>query len=121
MSTTDFDVAGILTRIVAAVIILVVTAVIARLVKSLLSKQLVKISPLHKQGDSGQSLGESLATIVSLIIWLFGLIAVLNLFNLTSVVAPIQDLLNGVLGALPGIIGAALIFFVGFIDRKSVV
>jgi len=120
MNVNDFDFPGILVRVVAAVIILIATAIIAKLVKAVLSKQLVKISPLHKQGDSGQTLGESLATVVSLVIWLFGLIAVLNLFNLTSVVAPIQGLLDGVLAALPGIIGAALIFFVGFILARIV-
>jgi len=120
MNVDDFDFPGILVRVVAAVIILIATALIAKLVKQVLSKQLVKISPLHKQGDSGQTLGESLATVVSLVIWLFGLIAVLNLFNLTSVVAPIQGLLDGVLAALPGIIGAALIFFVGFILARIV-
>lgn len=120
MTVNDFDFPGILTRLVAAVLILIVTAVLAKLAKSVLGKQLVKISPLHKQGDSGQTLGESLATVVSLVVWLFGLMAVLNLFNLTSVLTPIQDLLNGVLGALPGIIGAALIFFVGFVLARIV-
>lgn len=120
MNVNDFDFPDILTRVVAAVVILIVTALIARLVKSVLSKQLVKIGPLNKHGDSGKSLGESLATVVSLIVWLFGLMAVLNLFDLTSVVTPIQNLLNGLLGALPGVIGAALIFFIGYILARVV-
>lgn len=120
MTIDDFDFASILTQIIAAVIILIVTAVLARLVKSVLSKQLVKIDALRKQGDSGTSLGVSLATVASLVIWLFGLVALLNLFELTSVVGPIQELLGGLLGALPGIIGAALLFLIGFILARVV-
>ena len=53
-------------------------------------------------------------------VWLFGLIAILNLFALTEVVAPIQDLLQRVLAALPGIVGAALIFFIGLVLARIV-
>ena len=120
MDVNDFDFPGMLTRIVAAIVILLVTALIAKLVKAILGRQLVKIKPLHRHGDSGQSLGESIATVVSLIVWLFGLVAVLNLFELTSVVTPIQNLLDGLLGALPGVIGAVLIFFVGYILARVV-
>ena len=120
MSVDDFDVAGILTRVVAAVVILVVTWLIAKLVKTLLSKGLRRVKVLQREDSSGQSLGESLATIASLVVWLFGLIAILNLFALTEVVAPIQDLLQRVLAALPGIVGAALIFFIGLVLARIV-
>lgn len=120
MTLDDFDFASILTLIVGAAIILVVTAVVARLVKSLLARLLSRVEVLRRQGDSGTSLGESLATIASLVVWLFGLMAVLNLFELTTVVAPIQELLAGLLGALPGIIGAGLLFLIGFILAKVV-
>ncbi len=120
MSVDDFDVPGILTRVVAALVILVVTWLIAKLVKAVLSKALTKVKVLQREDSSGQSLGESLATIASLVIWLFGLLAILNIFALTEVVAPIQGLLQGVLAALPGIAGAALIFFIGLILARIV-
>lgn len=120
MSLDDFDVAGILTRVIAALVILVVTWLIAKLVKTLLSKALTKVKVLQREDGSGHSLGESLATIASLVVWLFGLLAILNLFALTEVVAPIQGLLEGVLAALPGIAGAALIFFIGLVLARIV-
>ena len=120
MSLSDFDFPGILTKVVAALVILVITFVIAKVIKTLLSKYLTKVSVLQRHDDNGQSLGESLGTIASLVVWLIGLIAVLNLFNLTSAVAPIQDLLTGVLSVLPGVLGAALVFFVGFVLAKIV-
>ena len=120
MSLSDFDFPGILTKVVAALVILVITFVIAKVIKTLLAKYLTKVSVLQRHDDNGQSLGESLGTIASLVVWLIGLIAVLNLFNLTSAVAPIQDLLTGVLSVLPGVLGAALVFFVGFVLAKIV-
>jgi hypothetical protein len=120
MSLDDFDVPGVLTRVVAAVVILVVTWLIARLVRAALGKAFTKVEVLHQEDSSGQSLGDSLATIASLVVWLFGLLAILNLFALTEVMAPIQRLLEGVLAALPGIAGAALIFFIGLILARIV-
>jgi Conserved TM helix len=120
MTLDDFDVAGILTRVAAAVVILIVTWLIAKLIKTLLSKSLERVKVLQREDSSGQSLGESLATIASLVVWLFGLIAILNLFALTEVVAPIQDLLQRVLAALPGIAGAAIIFFIGLVLARIV-
>ncbi len=120
MNLDQIDFAGILTRVVAAAVILIITFVLAKLLKNLLGTQLTKVTLLQRHDDNGQSLGQSLGTIASLIVWLFGLIAVLNVFGLTQATAPIQDLLNGVLSVLPGIIGAALVFFVGFVLAKIV-
>lgn len=120
MTLEDFDLPGILTRVGAAVVILIVTWLIATLVKRLLAKALTKVKVLQREDASGRSLGESLATIVSLVVWLFGLVAILNLFALTEVLAPIQALLGGVLAALPGIVGAALIFFIGLVLARIV-
>jgi hypothetical protein len=120
MNLDDFDLAGILTKVVAAVVILIVTALVAWLIKKVLATLLSKVKVLNREDSSGHSLAESLATVVSLIVWLFGLIAILNLFALTEVVAPIQGLLQGVLNALPGILGAALIFFIGLVLARIV-
>jgi hypothetical protein len=120
MSIDDFDLAGTLTRVVAALVILIATWLIATLIKKVLTKVLAKVSFLQRTDSGGHSLAESLATIVSLVVWLFGLIAILNLFNLTEVVAPIRDLLGGLLAALPGIVGAALIFLIGLVLARIV-
>src|SRR5699024_5795897 len=56
--------------------------------------------------------------IAGLIIWLLGLIAVLQLFELDQVLTPLQGLLDGIFGFLPNIIGAGFIFFIGFVFAK---
>lgn len=44
--------------------------------------------------------------------------AVMNLFQLTSVMSPLQGMLDTFLDALPKIVGAGLVFFVGFVFAK---
>lgn len=118
MSVSDFDWAGIITKVVAAIIILVVTWLIAKIVKSALSKLLGKVKALSGRSDDGQTTADSLASVGSLIVWLFGLIAVLNVFELTSAVSSLQKLVGGVLGFVPQIIAAGLIMFIGIVLAK---
>lgn len=72
-----------------------------------------RIGFLQRNTGSGESVGLSLGKFVSLLVWLFGLIAVLNVLDLGSVTGPVQRLLNDVIGFIPNIAGAAIIFFVG--------
>lgn len=120
MSFDEFDWSGIVTQVVAAVVILAVTWILALVVKRVLTALLGKVKFFERQAGSGEDLAASLGTIGSLVVWLFGLIAILNLFDLTQAVAPIQDLLSSVLAALPGVLGAGLIFFVGLVLAKIV-
>jgi len=102
------------------VAILIVTWLLAKAAKWSFAK-LVDTVPLFRRADaSGQSVGESLGKIVSLFVWLFGLIAVLQALNLNSVISPVQGLLNSFIGFIPNIIGAAIIFFVGAMIAKIV-
>ena len=102
--------------IVAA--ILVITWLLAKAAKWSFAHLAEKV-PLFRRADaSGQSVGESLGKIISLFVWLFGLLAVLQALDLDSVIAPVQELLNSFIGFLPKIIGAAIIFFVGAMIAK---
>jgi len=120
MDSLNIDWGSLLLNIVAAIVILLATWIIASLVKSALSKWLVKIPFLQRSEDGGRGLAGSLATIVSLLIWLLGLTAVLTLFSLDSVLSPLQGLLNGFMQAVPGVVGAGLIFFIGYVLAKVV-
>ncbi|SRR5580765_3764149 len=103
-----------------AVIVLIVTWVIAKVVKSLLTKYLAKIKALDRQTESGQPLSASLGSIGALLVWLFGLMAILNLFALNEVLTPIRDLLSGLFGALPRVAGAAFILVIGVVLARIV-
>lgn len=118
MQLSDFHWSDIITKVVAAIVILVITWILAKFAKKILAKQLTKVKALNRQDGSGDSLAVSLASIVSLVIWVFGLMAVLNLFRLTQVTAPLGDMLSTLLHALPQILGAAMVMFIGFVLAK---
>jgi len=107
-------------KIVTALIILVVTWFVAKIAKWTFAKLVDKIGFLQRDTDSGESVGMLLGKIVSLLIWLFGLIAILQTFGLNNVITPLETLLNDVMGFVPNIIGASIIFFVGSIVAKIV-
>lgn len=116
----DYDWAGLTEKVLSAAVILVVTWVLARAVKWAFGKLVGQVEFLQRAGGDGQSLGETIGRIASLLIWLFGLIAILQVFALDQVLAPLQSLLNGVLAFLPNLIGAAFVFIVGALLAKIV-
>ncbi|MCB2089348.1 MAG: mechanosensitive ion channel [Sphingomonadaceae bacterium] len=107
-------------QLLAAVIILVVTWALAKAAKWAFAKLVDNVSFLQKGTGSGESIGMSLGKIVSLLVWLFGLLAILNVFNLTGVMAPLQTLLDDVMGFIPNLAAAGLIFFIGLMVAKIV-
>lgn len=116
----DIDWAGLLGKALGAVAILVVTWLVAMIVKSLFAKLSRKIPALQRAGADGESVGKTLGSVASLVIWLIGLTALLSLLGLPQVLGPIQSMLDGVLGFLPNLIGAGIVFFVGALLAKVV-
>lgn len=115
---SNYDWADIAQKVVIAILILVATWILARVVKWALAKLVSKIEFLQRQGSDGRSLGESIGQIASLLVWLFGLVAVLQVFALREVLAPIQGMLDTILRYVPNIIGAGFVFFIGYVIAK---
>ncbi|GAB3753835.1 hypothetical protein GCM10027591_02570 [Zhihengliuella somnathii] len=116
----DIDWGSMLLKVAFAIVILIVTWIIAKAVKWAIGKAVSKIPALQKQGNDGAQIGDSIGTIASLLVWLFGLVAILQLFNLEQVLTPVQGLLGGILGFLPNLVGAGFIFFIGYVIAKIV-
>ncbi|NGN92294.1 mechanosensitive ion channel [Nocardioides sp. KC13] len=116
----DIDWVALGGKVLAAIAILVVTWIIAKIVAWAFKKLTSKIGVLQKAGSDGDSIGASLGSVAALLVWLFGLIALLQLFGLSQVLAPIQGLLDGILGFLPNLIGAIFVFIVGALLAKVV-
>lgn len=114
----SFDWAGMVQKVVIALIILLLTWLIAKLVKWAVGKLVTKVKFLQREGADGKQIGESFGTIAALIVWLFGLVAILQVFALAQVLSPVQDMLGTVMGYLPNIIGAGVVFFIGYIIAK---
>ncbi|WEV79084.1 mechanosensitive ion channel [Janibacter cremeus] len=118
LNNTDWG--SLLGTVLAAIAILVVTWIVALVVKKLFTKLATKVPALQKAGADGTSIGATLGSIASLLVWMFGLVALLQLLGLSAALAPIQSLLDGVLGFLPNLIGAIVVFVVGALLAKVV-
>lgn len=115
---SDFDWAGMTQKVLIALVILLATYILARVVKWACGKLVSRIGFLQREGGDGQSLGDSIGQIASLLIWLFGLVAILQVFALREVLTPIQSMLDGVMQYVPNLIGAGFVFFIGYVIAK---
>ena len=93
--------------------ILLVTWLIAKAAKWSFARLVDRVPLFQRAAATGESIGASLGQIVSLFIWLFGLVAVLQALDLSSVIGPVQALINSFALFVPKILGAGIIFFVG--------
>ncbi|MBM6405672.1 mechanosensitive ion channel [Phycicoccus sp. CSK15P-2] len=119
-SSSTIDWGSILVKVITAIAILLITWALAKAVTWAFAKLATHVSALNQSSEDGRSIGATLGRIASLVVWLFGLIAVLQVFDLTEVLAPIQSLLNGVMGFLPNLIGAVFVFVIGALIAKVV-
>src|ERR671910_35852 len=116
----DYDWAGILGTVLIVILILVVTWIVARLVRWAVAKLVMRVGFLQREGADGRAVGYSIGQIAARLVWLFGLIAVLQVLQLEQVLGPLQGMLETILDYLPNIIGAAIVFFIGYLIAKIV-
>lgn len=101
------------TKAAFALGILVVTWLVAKAAKWAFAKLVDRIGFLNRPTGSGESIGMSLGKIVSLLVWLFGLLAILDVLELGGVAGPITELLDTVMAYVPNLVGAGLLLFIG--------
>jgi hypothetical protein len=116
----DIEWAEIAQKAALALLILLVTWIVARLVRWLFAKLADRVPALQRSSGDGENLGSTLGSVASLLVWLFGLVALLQVFGLDQVLTPIQSLLTGIMGFLPNLIGAVFVFVIGALLAKVV-
>ncbi len=104
-----------------ALLIIVVSVFAAKAVKWAIARGFDRIPFLSRKDSEGpgglkptSDVGERVGEVGYWLVWLVGLIAALNVLGLQAVVAPLNDMLRGALQYLNNIIGAILIFLIGF-------
>ncbi len=107
-------------KIGLALVALLVTWALAKAAKWAFAKLVDNVDFFKRGTSSGDSLGVSLGKILSLLIWLFGLLVILNLLGLGGVAGPIDNLLDNVVNSLPDLLWAGLIFFIGMMVARIV-
>ena len=119
-SLANYDWAGLGLKVLSAIVVLIITAILATVLKNAVAKLSGRIPALQRQGADGAKLGSALGTIVSMIVWLLGLVIVLGIFQLTQVLTPVTSMLEQGLGFIPNIIGAVFVFVIGLMIAKIV-
>jgi hypothetical protein len=109
-------------KVLIALLILVATWIVARMVKWAFQKAIDRIPALqkHTTGAPKETVGHQLGTIAKLIIWLVGIMAALTYLGVGQILQPINRLTFEIFDFLPRLIGAGIIFFVGFILARIV-
>ena len=108
---------GILGAVVVLIIGLILAGVVSRLVRSAFRKTNID-EKLASKMDVSFNLGDFIAKIVHYILVLFVLLLVLEMMGLTSVLDPFRNMLNKFFGAIPNIIFAGIIGFIGYVVGK---
>ncbi len=108
-------------KILAAVIVFVIGWVIATLVKIIIQKSGEKFGLDKRIGDTEKagSLTNALADIAFWVILLFFLPLILSTLELSSILMPLQNMLDKILGMLPNVITAVIILLIGWFIAKK--
>lgn len=109
-------------KVLIALLILLATWIVARAVKWALAKAISRTPALqkHTPGNEHETIGHQIGTIAKLIIWLVGIMAALTYLGVGQILAPVNQLTTGIFEFLPRLIGAGLIFFIGYILARVV-
>jgi hypothetical protein len=112
-------------KVAIAIIILVVAHFVAKAVKWAVAQGVDRIPFLTKPSrtpppgrattaEPAVDLGDRIGEVAYWVVWLLGLIAALNQLGLVSIVAHLNNMVDGFLRYVPQVVGALLIFLVGF-------
>ena len=106
---------GKLGHALIGLLILVIGLLIVKFVSSIFKKILNNIGFLEST-----NLAQPIASLIKAILTIFVLMAVLQHFGLTDVLAPLKGMVNKFLSAIPNIIGAGVIGYAGWVIAKIV-
>ncbi|SKA75401.1 Conserved TM helix [Thiothrix eikelboomii] len=104
---------GKLGHALIGLLILVLGLIAVAIVSGFLKRLLDKIGFLNRS-----NLAKPLASLVKAILTIFVLMIVLQHFGLTDVLAPLKNLVNEFLAAIPNMIGAGIIAYAGWVIAK---
>lgn len=111
-------------KILVALLIIIVAHFAAKAVKWAIAKGVDRIPFFSRRDGAGPGgtkpmvdVGERIGEVGYWVVWLLGLMAALNMFGdlAAPIVAPLNQMIGGFLFYLPRVVGAALIFFIGFV------
>jgi len=115
-------VTGKLGHALVGLAILIVGLIIVRFIASAILRMLKKVNFLNRVGADGATadLATPIGGLIKAVLTIFVLMAVLQHFGLTNVLAPLQEMVSKFTAAVPNIIGAGVIAYAGWIIANIV-
>ena len=113
---------GKLAHAIIGLLILVVGLFVVKILAGIFSRMLKKVNWLYRTNTDGSitDLASPIGSLIKAVLTIFILMAVLQHFGLTDVLAPLKDMVTEITSALPNIIGAGIIIYAGWIIAKIV-
>lgn len=105
-------------RIIFAIAFLLVAWAVGRGLKWVLARAIDKLpaAKAHNAGlEADKTIGSQLGEVAYWLVLLVGVVAALNVLQLAQAAGPLNTLLNTTFGYIPNVVGAGLIFFIGYI------
>jgi len=107
-------------KLVAAIVILVVAWIIAKAVSMGIAYAINRTGLGKRSTEDGAGLGKTIGKAVYWLILLIALPAVLGALELQGLLVPMQSMVDKFLEFLPNLVGAGLIFFIGWVVASVV-
>jgi hypothetical protein len=113
---------GAIGKALIGLLILVGGLIVVNIITSILRGMLGKISffKAHPENNNGAEMVPLIGSVIKAVLTIFVLMAVLQYYGLTDVLAPLKDMLNKFMAAIPNIIGAGVVGYAGWIIAKTV-
>ncbi len=113
---------GTLGQALIGLAILIVGLFIVRILTGTVSRMLKKAQFLYRTNPDGSvtDLASPIASLIKAVLTIFVLMAVLQHFGLTDVLAPLEEMVSKFTAAVPNIIGAGVIAYAGWVIAKIV-
>lgn len=113
---------GVLGHALIGLLILVVGLIVVKFLGGIAARVLKRAGFLYRANADGSvtDFVSPLTSLIKAVLTIFVLMAVLQHFDLTDVLAPLRDMVNKFTAAVPNIIGAGVIGYAGWIIAKIV-
>jgi hypothetical protein len=105
-------------RIIGALVLIVATWVVARVLRSVV-RRVGSVRQLDARIKS-PGVTEQLGEVAYWLVWLLALPALVGALQMEGLLAPVQAMVTRLLGFLPNLFGAAVVFGVGFLAARIV-
>lgn len=111
-------------RILGALLLLILAWIVALIIRAIVGKGLKALKVDERLNtaaeESGNQVVRTLSDVVFWIVFIAFIPGILGVLGLTGILAPVQEMMSNVLGYLPNVLGAALIFVLGMLVANIV-